>query len=142
MYNNYYYDSIYLDISLKIKILYFCIFEQVIFHESYNIKIYINNKFSPLEVRRPKDVQEMELILTNVDEIIVCCGGPNIGECDTAHCAQKDHAVNKWRHKLCPIILTSGESICKFCSTINQVMRYPKKKRLAFGKRSTMQLNS
>ncbi|XP_016839241.1 uncharacterized protein LOC103317421 isoform X1 [Nasonia vitripennis] len=109
--------------------------KQVIFHESDNIKIYINNKFSPLEVRRPKDVQEMEVILKHVDETVVCSGGPNIGECDTAQCAQKDYAVNRWRHKLCPIIIGEAETICKFCSTINQVLRYPKKKRLPFGRR-------
>ena len=108
---------------------------QVVFHESDHIKIYINTKFSPLEVRRPKDMHEMELILQHVDETKVCPGGPSLGECETAQCAQKDHAVGCWRHKLCPIVLAEAETICKFCGTINQVLRYPKKKRLPFGRR-------
>ena len=80
-------------------------------------------------------MEEMEIILKYVDETVVCEGGPNIGECDTGPCAQKDYAVSRWRHKLCPVVLSPGETVCKFCSTINQVLRYPKKKKLPFGRR-------
>ncbi|XP_058805799.1 uncharacterized protein LOC131672530 [Phymastichus coffea] len=109
---------------------------QVIFHESSELKIYINNTFSPLETPRPRDIAEMEQVLLDVDRLSLCSGGPSIEFAQTAALAQKDHAVGRWRHKYCPIIVANYENICKYCSSINQVFRYPKQKRMPFGKRA------
>ncbi|XP_014219447.1 uncharacterized protein LOC106647523 [Copidosoma floridanum] len=109
--------------------------KQVIFHESDDIKIYINNKFSPLEVRRPKDCGELEVILRDVDQVPVCSGGPNITEFDTGPCAQKDYVVGRWRHKLCPVVVSAKETICKFCAEIHEKAKYPKQKKPPFGRR-------
>ncbi|KAJ8688540.1 hypothetical protein QAD02_024335 [Eretmocerus hayati] len=105
--------------------------KQVIFHRRNGIKIYVNKKFSPVEASRPRNLAEMEMILRCVDDAKICQGGPNIAECVPVQCAMEDYAVNRWRHKLCPIVVRTGDDVCRFCSTIShdRILKYPVKKK-------------
>lgn len=69
----------------------------------------------------PKNVAEFEKMLSEIDALQICFGGPSIYKYKNIlpECAYKDQ--NVWRHKKCSIILSNG-TICHHCYTLSDTL--------------------
>ncbi|XP_077535872.1 uncharacterized protein LOC144148165 [Haemaphysalis longicornis] len=68
-------------------------------------------------------VSEVDAMLTAVDNVSVCCGGPSLESFPTVlpECASVD-CQGKWRHNKCPLVTTGG-GICRPCSGLSDTLR-------------------
>ncbi|XP_033227856.1 uncharacterized protein LOC117179828 [Belonocnema kinseyi] len=91
--------------------------KSVFFDGNFNMRVYLVGKYFPnVEFNKPKTIRDVEELLSNINAIKLCEGGPRLAD-KTFKLAYKDERMSRWRHINCELRLKRG-SICKFCSDL------------------------
>ena len=97
--------------------------KQIIFNSHLEIQFCFLGKYIQIEnVRKNVEcIEELENLLTEIDKIQVCEGGPSIKYFKNSRpeCAAKGQT--RWRHHKCPIIVQAG-TVCKYCLTLHSTL--------------------
>lgn len=68
----------------------------------------------------PKNVEELEKILTHVHNLRFCFGGPLLSDTEllTSPVAERGEYTKRWRHNDCTVSLTSNGECCTKCYSL------------------------